>query len=106
MSFGKGSKTKVKSKGNKENNISQPMVKPSNVEPKSRRVKEKPYKTIEAPYLQDDFYLNLLDWSENDQIVVALDSSAYVWSSCSTDKHKIYQTNHINDYLCSVSFCD
>jgi len=39
---------------------------------------------LDAHNLQDDFYLNLLDWSDNNQIAVALDSSVYVWSACST----------------------
>lgn len=105
MSFGKGNKTKVQSKGNKEN-VSKPLGKTNSLEPKPRKVSKKPYKIIDAPYLQDDFYLNLLDWSDNNQIGVALDSAAYVWSACSTEKYKIYQTNNINDYLCSLSFCE
>lgn len=28
-----------------------------------RRVSKKPYKILDAPNLQDDFYLNLIDWS-------------------------------------------
>ena len=75
-------------------------------EKKSRKISKKPYKTLSAPNLQDDFYLNLLDWSDNNQIAVALDSSLYIWSGCSTDVSRIYETNQVNDYICSVSFCD
>ena len=32
-------------------------------ESKVRKVSRKPYKMLDAPNLQDDFYLNLLDWS-------------------------------------------
>jgi len=28
-----------------------------------RKISKKPYKVLDAPNLQDDFYLNLLDWS-------------------------------------------
>ena len=75
-------------------------------EKKSRKVSKKPYKILDAPNLQDDFYLNLLDWSDNNQIAVALDSSLYIWSGCSSEVAKLYETSQISDYICSVSFCD
>ena len=59
-------------------------------EKKPRKIKKKPFKILEAPNLQDDFYLNLLDWSDNNQIAVALDSSLYLWSGCSSEVTKIY----------------
>ena len=30
---------------------------------KTRKVSKVPYKVLDAPGLQDDFYLNLVDWS-------------------------------------------
>lgn len=30
---------------------------------KPRRINKMPYKVLDAPQLQDDFYLNLVDWS-------------------------------------------
>lgn len=53
-------------------------------ETKMRKVNKKPYKILDAPNLQDDFYLNLLDWSDRNQIAVALDASVYLWSGCSS----------------------
>ena len=73
---------------------------------KPRKISKKPYKILDAPCLQDDFYLNLLDWSDNNQIAVALDSSLYLWSGCSSEITRLYETSQINDYICSVSFCD
>lgn len=78
----------------------------SSSEKKIRKISKKPYKILEAPNLQDDFYLNLLDWSDKNQIAVALDASLYIWSGCSSDVTRLYETNQINDYICSVSFCD
>ena len=48
----------------------------------------------------------MLDWSDKNQIAVALDSSVFIWSGCSTDVTRIYETTQINDYICSLSFCD
>lgn len=75
-------------------------------EKKMRKVTRKPYKILDAPNLQDDFYLNLLDWSDRNQIAVALDSALYLWSGCSTEITRLYETTQLNDYICSVSFCD
>ena len=59
-------------------------------EKKMRKISKKPYKILQAPNLQDDFYLNLLDWSDKNQIAVALDASLYIWSGCSTDVNRLY----------------
>jgi cell division cycle 20-like protein 1, cofactor of APC complex len=32
--------------------------------PRGRKIAEKPYKVLDAPALSDDFYLNLVDWSQ------------------------------------------
>lgn len=71
-----------------------------------RKISKKPYKILDAPNLQDDFYLNLIDWSERNQIAVALDSSLYLWSGCSSEITRLYETSQVNDYICSVAFCD
>ena len=47
--------------------------------PPSRKIPKNPYKILDAPALQDDFYLNLLDWSESNLLAVGLGSSLYLW---------------------------
>lgn len=71
-----------------------------------RKISKKPYKILEAPNLQDDFYLNLLDWSDHNQIAIGLDTSVYLWSGCSSEITRLYETKQINDYICSLTFCD
>ena len=75
-------------------------------EKKIRKISKKPYKTLEAPNLQDDFYLNLLDWSDHNQIAIGLDTSVYLWSGCSSEITRLYETKQMNDYICSLTFCD
>jgi cell division cycle 20-like protein 1 (cofactor of APC complex) len=36
---------------------------------------------LDAPNLQDDFYLNLLEWSSQNILSVALDSCLYFWNA-------------------------
>ncbi|KAK3114837.1 substrate-specific activator of APC-dependent proteolysis [Teratosphaeriaceae sp. CCFEE 6253] len=45
-----------------------------------RAVSKVPYKVLDAPELQDDFYLNLVDWGANDILAVGLGASVYLWS--------------------------
>lgn len=49
-----------------------------------RRIPRVPYKVLDAPSLQDDFYLNLLDWSASNVVAVGLGSSVYLWAAYSS----------------------
>jgi len=44
-----------------------------------REVHSTPYKILDAPGLTDDFYLNVLDWTQNNLVVVALGNNLYNW---------------------------
>lgn len=46
----------------------------------NRKINKAPFKVLDAPNLQDDFYLNLLEWSPQNILSVALDSSLYMWN--------------------------
>jgi len=48
---------------------------------KTRKISSNPYRILEAPGLCDDFYLNLVDWSSQNILAVALDSIVYVWNA-------------------------
>lgn len=34
--------------------------------------------------IQDDFYLNLVDWSQQNVLTVGLGKSVYLWSACTS----------------------
>ena len=36
---------------------------------------------LDAPALQDDFYLNLVDWSSSNLLAVGLGSCVYLWNA-------------------------
>lgn len=48
-----------------------------------RTVSKVPFKVLDAPDLADDFYLNLVDWGNNNMLGVGLLSSVYMWDSVS-----------------------
>jgi cell division cycle 20-like protein 1, cofactor of APC complex len=49
-----------------------------------------PFKVLDAPALQDDFYLNLVDWSATNILAVGLGSCVYLWSASSSKVTKLY----------------
>lgn len=55
----------------------------------SRKISAKPYKVIDSPELIDDFYLNLVDWSSKNDLVVAETNSVYIWCANKTQKVKL-----------------
>ncbi|KAK3227095.1 hypothetical protein Dsin_006957 [Dipteronia sinensis] len=47
---------------------------------KSRRyIPQSSEKTLDAPDIQDNFYLNLLDWGCLNVLAIALDNKVYLW---------------------------
>ncbi|KAF9963663.1 substrate-specific activator of APC-dependent proteolysis [Modicella reniformis] len=46
-----------------------------------RAISKVPFKVLDAPELQDDFYLNLVDWSSQNVLGVGLGSCVYLWSA-------------------------
>ncbi|EAR83130.2 cell cycle switch protein CCS52A (macronuclear) [Tetrahymena thermophila SB210] len=55
----------------------------------TRKISKIPFKVLDAPTLKDDFYLNLIDWGENNQIAVGLGSCVYLWSASTSRVTKL-----------------
>ncbi|CAN1789127.1 Protein FIZZY-RELATED 2 [Linum perenne] len=68
-----------------------------------RKVPRSPYKVLDAPALQDDFYLNLVDWSSNNVLAVGLGNCVYLWNACSSKVTKLCDLG-IDDSVCSVGW--
>jgi len=63
-----------------------------------RKISRAPYKVLCAPDLQDDFYLNLVDWSSQNTLAVGLEDGVYLWSACTSKVTKIQDGyNYLND---------
>jgi WD40 repeat protein len=44
-------------------------------------IEVKLWQVLDAPSLQDDFYLNLVDWSSQNVLAVGLGTCVYLWSA-------------------------
>ncbi|CAI5503085.1 unnamed protein product [Closterium sp. Naga37s-1] len=68
-----------------------------------RKIARSPFKVLDAPALQDDFYLNLVDWSSTNVLAVGLGSCVYLWSAASSKVTKLVDVGP-SDAVCSVSW--
>lgn len=62
-----------------------------------RKIAAVPFKVLDAPDLQDDFYLNLVDWSSQNQLCVGLGSCVYLWSACTSKVTKLCDLSSVTD---------
>lgn len=70
---------------------------------KTRKIAKLPAKVLDAPALQDDFYLNLIDWSDQNYLSVGLGSSVYLWSAVTSKVLKLCDLG-LNDSVTSVAW--
>ena len=59
----------------------------------SRKIAKIPFKVLDAPELQDDFYLNLVDWSSQNVLSVGLGACVYLWSASNSQVIIMIQLN-------------
>lgn len=68
-----------------------------------RKISKTPYKILDAPALQDDYYLNLVDWSHNNMLGVALGSGVFLWSASTSKVTKLCELAG-DDSVTSISW--
>ena len=70
---------------------------------KARKIPTQPERVLDAPGMEDDFYLNLLSWSVKNAVAVALGTSTYVWNA---DTGNVVQLGEAPEgsYVSSVDF--
>uniref|UniRef100_A0A1I7SCR3 WD_REPEATS_REGION domain-containing protein n=1 Tax=Bursaphelenchus xylophilus TaxID=6326 RepID=A0A1I7SCR3_BURXY len=61
-------------------------VQPSSTAKRHQRYLPKsPVRILDAPTINDDFYLNIMDWGQTNVVAVALDNVVYLWHAESGD---------------------
>ena len=63
---------------------------------KCRKIPKEPFKVLDAPYLQDDFYLNVIDWSKRNMLGVGLGNAVYTWDFVSNNVNKLVELKEDN----------
>ncbi|ESR48795.1 hypothetical protein CICLE_v10031523mg [Citrus x clementina] len=68
-----------------------------------RKVPKTPHKVLDAPSLQDDFYLNLVDWSSQNVLAVGLGTCVYLWTASNSKVTRLCDLGP-GDSVCSVQW--
>ena len=61
---------------------------------------------LDAPELQDDFYLNLVDWSAQNVLSVGLGSSVWLWSAATSQVTRLCDLSSESDNVTSVAWTE
>jgi cell division cycle 20-like protein 1 (cofactor of APC complex) len=71
-----------------------------------RKIAKVPTKVLDAPSLQDDFYLNLVDWSSQNVLAVGLGSCVYLWSAATSKVTQLCDFSETEDVVTSVAWSE
>jgi cell division cycle protein 20 (cofactor of APC complex) len=74
------------------------------VKPCARHIPKISERTLDAPGLSGDYYLNLIDWSKNNKVAVALGNVVMLWDSVTGEIEELMKTRNENDTISSVSW--
>ncbi|XP_074642206.1 cell division cycle protein 20 homolog [Tubulanus polymorphus] len=76
----------------------------STVKKSTRHIPQVPERILDAPDILDDYYLNLLDWSVNNHLAVALGNCVYLWNAGCGDITQLMSMDNNEDYVSSLSW--
>ncbi|KAM8930220.1 cell division cycle protein 20 homolog [Pelodytes ibericus] len=77
---------------------------PGSTKKTGRYIPSMPDRVLDAPDIRNDYYLNLIDWSANNLLAVALNDSVYLWNYTCGTILLLLQMENSQDYISSVSW--
>uniref|UniRef100_A0A0E0PDL0 CobW C-terminal domain-containing protein n=1 Tax=Oryza rufipogon TaxID=4529 RepID=A0A0E0PDL0_ORYRU len=69
-----------------------------------RYIPQSAERTLDAPELVDDYYLNLLDWGSSNVLSIALGNSVYLWDATNSSTSELVTVDEDNGPVTSVSW--
>uniref|UniRef100_A0A452TP46 Fizzy and cell division cycle 20 related 1 n=1 Tax=Ursus maritimus TaxID=29073 RepID=A0A452TP46_URSMA len=72
----------------------------------TRKISKIPFKVLDAPELQDAFYLNMVDWSSLNVLSVGLGTCVYLWSACTSQVTRLCDLSVEGDSVTSVGWSE
>ncbi|KAG8231860.1 hypothetical protein J437_LFUL011765 [Ladona fulva] len=77
---------------------------PGSVKGSCRYISQAPDRILDAPEIIDDYYLNLVDWSANNLLAVALEAGLFLWNAGTGEVKQLLQLESQGEYVSSVSW--
>ena len=59
---------------------------------------------MDTPELVDDYYLNLMDWSSNNHLTLALGSNVYLWDANDGTVTHLLELPNPDEYVSSIKW--
>jgi len=69
-----------------------------------RQIATQPERMLDAPDIVDDYYLNLLEWSSQNLLAIALRDTIYLWNANDGSIQELCKMKLDNEIVTSVSF--
>ncbi|GAU38510.1 hypothetical protein TSUD_396270 [Trifolium subterraneum] len=89
----------------KENRSPSPPPPPQSRSSKPKRHIPKTWeRTLDAPYIVDDFCLSVLDWGSSNVISIALENSVYLWNALNSSSSELVTVDDEDGPVTSVSW--
>jgi cell division cycle 20, cofactor of APC complex len=76
----------------------------SQVQRVKRHISTTPERILDAPDLVNDYYLNLLDWSQQNILAVALGPCVYLWNAATGDIELLCESKNETDFWTSIQW--
>eukprot|EP01108_Squamamoeba_japonica_P002619 TRINITY_DN226_c0_g3_i1.p1 TRINITY_DN226_c0_g3~~TRINITY_DN226_c0_g3_i1.p1 ORF type:complete len:504 (+),score=298.21 TRINITY_DN226_c0_g3_i1:137-1648(+) len=70
----------------------------------ARHIAQTPERILDAPGIVEDYYLNLLDWSKDNVLAIALDKTIYLWDASNGDITELTTLDGATDYVTSLQW--
>lgn len=61
-------------------------------------------RTLDAPDILDDFYLNLLDWGSDNVLSIALENTVYLWNASDSSTSELVTVDEEYGPVTSVNW--
>nr|CAN72563.1 hypothetical protein VITISV_011377 [Vitis vinifera] len=71
-----------------------------------RHLPKKESRVLDAPRINDDYYLNIMDWGKRNILAIALGSDLYLWNAETGHSQKLMQVDDQEDYPTSIAWCE
>lgn len=70
----------------------------------TRHIASNAERILDAPNLVNDYYLNLIDWSMNNILAIALSDTCYLWNAATGEISELMKTTEESNIITSLSF--
>ncbi|KAG5055785.1 hypothetical protein JHK85_008295 [Glycine max] len=84
--------------------ILNPPPPPPNSSKPRRYIPQSSEKTLDAPDILDDYYLNLLDWGSGDVLSIALGNTVYLWNASDSSTAELVTVDEEDGPVTSVAW--